>query len=89
MEFLLSSSSTTTIHIHIIIPSELYSMGEMLAAATPFLLVIFLQFAQAGMSIIGKYALNMGMDQHVFIVYRHIFASAAIAPFALLLERLD
>ncbi|MDK0841592.1 EamA family transporter, partial [Clostridium perfringens] len=38
-------------------------------------------------SIIAKFALDKGMNQHVFVVYRHIVATLVIAPFALAFER--
>ena len=53
----------------------------------PFLGVISVQFGYAGLSIIGKFALNKGMSQHVFIVYRYAIATAVIAPFAFVLDR--
>ncbi|OWM70076.1 hypothetical protein CDL15_Pgr025926 [Punica granatum] len=59
----------------------------MLTRVKPFLGVIFMQFGYAGMSIIAKFALDKGMNQHVFVVYRHIVATLVIAPFALAFER--
>ncbi|XP_060675807.1 WAT1-related protein At2g39510 [Ziziphus jujuba] len=41
-----------------------------------------------GFSIISKFALNQGMSQHVLVVYRHVIATAVIAPFAIFLDRL-
>lgn len=49
--------------------------------------MISLQFGFAGMNIITKVSLNRGMSHYVLVVYRHAFATAAIAPFALVLER--
>lgn len=49
--------------------------------------MISLQFGYAGMNIITKVSLNRGMSHYVLVVYRHAFATAAIAPFALVLER--
>lgn len=46
-----------------------------------------LQFGYAGMNIITKVSLNRGMSHYVLVVYRHAFATAAIAPFAFFLER--
>ncbi|KAL6988085.1 hypothetical protein U1Q18_013830 [Sarracenia purpurea var. burkii] len=39
------------------------------------------------MNIITKVSLNRGMSHYVLVVYRHAFATAVIAPFALVLER--
>lgn len=49
--------------------------------------MISLQFGYAGMNIITKVSLNRGMSHYVLVVYRHAFATAAIAPFAIILER--
>lgn len=49
--------------------------------------MISLQFGYAGMNIITKVSLNRGMSHYVLVVYRHAFATAVIAPFALILER--
>ncbi|XP_065851645.1 WAT1-related protein At2g37460-like [Euphorbia lathyris] len=53
----------------------------------PFIAVIFMQIGLAGMDILSKAALNRGMSNYVLVVYRHIFATLVIAPFALLLDR--
>ncbi|KZV26065.1 hypothetical protein F511_13943 [Dorcoceras hygrometricum] len=55
--------------------------------AKPFLAVIFLQAVLAGMDIITKAALNKGMSNYVFVVYRHVLATVVIAPFAVVLDR--
>ncbi|KZV26064.1 hypothetical protein F511_13942 [Dorcoceras hygrometricum] len=57
--------------------------------ARPFLAVIFLQAVLAGMNIITKAALNKGMSNYVFVVYRHVLATVVIAPFAVVLDRLE
>ncbi|TKY49763.1 WAT1-related protein [Spatholobus suberectus] len=49
--------------------------------------MIALQFGYAGMNIITKVSLNRGMSHYVLVVYRHAFATAAIAPFAFIFER--
>lgn len=49
--------------------------------------MICLQFGYAGMNIITKVSLNRGMSHYVLVVYRHAFATAAIAPFAIFLEK--
>ncbi|XP_055808685.1 WAT1-related protein At5g07050-like [Solanum dulcamara] len=53
----------------------------------PYIAMISLQFGYAGMNIITKVSLNRGMSHYVLVVYRHAFATAIIAPFALILER--
>ncbi|CAL1387260.1 unnamed protein product [Linum trigynum] len=55
--------------------------------AKPYLGVILMQFCSAGSSIISKLALNQGMSQNVFVVYRYAIATAAIAPFAFFVDR--
>lgn len=53
----------------------------------PYIAIISLQFGYAGMNIITKVSLNRGMSHYVLVVYRHAFATAVIAPFAIILER--
>lgn len=55
----------------------------------PYIAIISLQFGYAGMNIITKVSLDRGMSHYVLVVYRHAFATVAIAPFALILERWD
>ncbi|XP_058761663.1 WAT1-related protein At5g07050-like [Vicia villosa] len=52
-----------------------------------YIAMICLQFGYAGMNIITKVSLNQGMSHYVLVVYRHAFATASIAPFALMFER--
>ncbi|KAL0453249.1 UNVERIFIED_CONTAM: WAT1-related protein [Sesamum latifolium] len=61
--------------------------GSSFEKAKPYIAMICLQFGYAGMNIITKVSLNRGMSHYVLVVYRHAFATAAIAPFALILER--
>lgn len=61
--------------------------GRFLEKAKPYIAMICLQFGYAGMNIITKVSLNRGMSHYVLVVYRHAFATAVIAPFAILLER--
>lgn len=53
----------------------------------PHLSQIIVQVAFAGMLIIAKIVLIHGMNPFVFVTYRQIVATFAIAPFAYLLER--
>ncbi|KAL3536365.1 hypothetical protein ACH5RR_004826 [Cinchona calisaya] len=62
-------------------------MSKLFNVAKPFAAVIFLQFGLAGMDILSKVALNEGMSNYVFVVYRHAIATAVIAPFAILLDK--
>lgn len=55
--------------------------------AKPYIAMTSLQFGYAGMNVITKVSLNRGMSHYVLVVYRHAFATAAIGPLALLLER--
>ncbi|GLT93425.1 hypothetical protein SLE2022_112190 [Rubroshorea leprosula] len=61
--------------------------GNFLESSKPYFAMISLQFGYAGMNILSKKSLNGGMSHFVLVVYRHAFATAAIAPFALILER--
>ncbi|KAL6530586.1 hypothetical protein OROMI_028475 [Orobanche minor] len=62
-------------------------LGRFIENAKPYIAMICLQFGYAGMNIITKVSLNRGMSHYVLVVYRHAFATAVIAPFALVLER--
>ncbi|KAH9621038.1 hypothetical protein KSS87_000278 [Heliosperma pusillum] len=53
----------------------------------PYIAMICLQFGYAGMNIVTKVSLNGGMSHYVLVVYRHAFATAVMAPFALIFER--
>lgn len=55
----------------------------------PYFAMILLQFGYAGMNIITKLSLNGGMSHYVLVVYRHAFATIAIAPFAIIFEWKD
>ncbi|XP_047306348.1 WAT1-related protein At2g37460-like [Impatiens glandulifera] len=55
--------------------------------AKPFLAVIFIQFGYAGMDLLTKVALNEGMSNYVFVVYRHAIATFLFAPFAFFKEK--
>ncbi|KAL2481510.1 WAT1-related protein [Abeliophyllum distichum] len=62
-------------------------MQVLFRRAKPFLAVVFLQVGLAGMDIVSKAALNEGMSNYVFVVYRHAVAFLVIAPFALILDK--
>ncbi|KAL5994706.1 hypothetical protein ACLOJK_024759 [Asimina triloba] len=61
--------------------------SNFLQRCKPYIAMISLQFGYAGMNIITKVSLNRGMSHYVLVVYRHAFATAVIAPFAIFLER--
>lgn len=61
--------------------------GNFFEKAKPYIAMICLQFGYAGMNIITKVSLNRGMSHYVLVVYRHAFATAVIAPFAIIFER--
>lgn len=61
--------------------------NSLLEKSKPYIAMICLQFGYAGMNIVTKVSLNGGMSHYVLVVYRNAFATAVIAPFALLLER--
>ncbi|GFP83809.1 wat1-related protein at5g07050 [Phtheirospermum japonicum] len=61
--------------------------GNFVEKAKPYIAMVCLQFGYGGMNIITKVSLNRGTSHYVLVVYRHAFATAVIAPFALLLER--
>ncbi|KQK05627.1 WAT1-related protein At5g07050-like [Brachypodium distachyon] len=63
------------------------SRESFLEKASPYIAMITLRFGYAGLSIISKLSLNSGMSHYVLVVYRHAFATLAMAPFALILER--
>ncbi|KVH99961.1 WAT1-related protein At2g37460-like [Cynara cardunculus var. scolymus] len=63
------------------------AMSEIFRKGKPFLAVIFLQFGLAGMDVISKVALNQGMSNYVFVVYRHVVATIVMTPFAIVLDK--
>jgi hypothetical protein len=48
----------------------------------PYVAMLFIQFIYAGMALLSKAAISKGMSPYVFVVYRQIFASLALSPFA-------
>ncbi|KAL8159255.1 hypothetical protein V2J09_000792 [Rumex salicifolius] len=61
--------------------------GSMITKLKPYLAIISLQFGYAGMYIITMVCLKKGMNHFVLSVYRHVAATIAIGPFALIFER--
>lgn len=63
------------------------AFGDFFQRCKPYIAMISLQFGYAGMNIISKVSLTRGFSHYVLVVYRHAFATAVIAPFAIVLER--
>jgi len=55
--------------------------------AKPFAAVVLIQFGYAVMDVISKDALNKGMSNYVFVVYRHAVAFLVMAPLAWFFEK--
>uniref|UniRef100_A0A0D9VLH9 WAT1-related protein n=1 Tax=Leersia perrieri TaxID=77586 RepID=A0A0D9VLH9_9ORYZ len=53
----------------------------------PYLAMILLQVGFAGMYVVAVASLKRGMSHFVLVVYRNLFATAVMAPFALYFER--
>lgn len=49
--------------------------------------MIFVQLAYAGMALFSKAAVAKGMNAYVFVAYRQVFATIALAPFAFFIDR--
>lgn len=60
---------------------------KMSESAKPYFAMVCLQFGYAGMNLVTKVVLDGGMNHFVLVAYRNAFATAAIAPFALLSKR--
>lgn len=56
------------------------------AGLVPFLLMVLVQLAYAGMNITSKLAIESGMNPLILVAYRQLFAFVSIAPFAYWLE---
>ena len=67
--------------------TKMEKLSNFLETSKPYFAMISLQFGYAGMNIITKVSLNRGMSHYVLVVYRHAFATAIIAPFAIFFER--
>lgn len=73
--------------LEIIVKMGSKSLCEMLVQAKAYLAIISLQFGYSGMYIVTAVCLKHGMNHFILSVYRHIFATIAILPFALIFER--
>ncbi|KAI3460495.1 hypothetical protein Pfo_017158 [Paulownia fortunei] len=64
-----------------------FSCVKILEKKKPYLAMIFVQSAYAGMALFSKAAIAKGMNPFVFVSYRQAFATIALVPFALFLDR--
>ncbi|KAA8537896.1 hypothetical protein F0562_027524 [Nyssa sinensis] len=53
----------------------------------PYIAMFFIQCIYAGMALFSKAAIAKGMNPYVFVAYRQAFATVALSPFALFVER--
>ncbi|XP_027090542.1 WAT1-related protein At1g43650-like [Coffea arabica] len=53
----------------------------------PYFVMFFVHIVYAGMALFSKAAISKGMNPYVFVAYRQGFATIALAPFAILLDR--
>ncbi|KAL0714591.1 hypothetical protein Bca4012_021570 [Brassica carinata] len=60
---------------------------KMSESAKPYFAMVCLQFGYVGMNLVTKVVLDRGMSHFVLVAYRNAFATAALAPFALLSDR--
>ena len=56
-------------------------------ACAPYAAMLLVQFAYGGSNILMKIALEKGLNQIVFVVYRHVIAVILLGPFAYVIER--
>ena len=52
-----------------------------------YLVMILVQLAYGGSSVLVKLSLEEGLKPVVFVVYRHVMAMFLLAPFAYFLEK--
>ncbi|XP_051131270.1 WAT1-related protein At2g37460-like [Andrographis paniculata] len=62
-------------------------LSKLFGKLKPFLAMVFLQAGFAVMDIISKAAMNQGMSNFVFVVYRHVSATIITAPIAFVAEK--
>ncbi|XP_057431623.1 WAT1-related protein At1g68170-like [Lotus japonicus] len=63
------------------------NIGNVVQGLKPTLVMVGVQIAMAGVNVLLKLAVNDGMNLTVVTAYRFVFATAFIAPLALILER--
>ncbi|XP_057773703.1 WAT1-related protein At1g43650-like isoform X2 [Salvia miltiorrhiza] len=64
-----------------------FNMVKILEKKKAYIVMILVQLAYAGMSLFSKTSINKGMNPFVFVAYRQAFATLALLPFALFLDR--
>lgn len=62
-------------------------MCNVVQGLKPVLLMVMVQIAFTGLNLFYKIAVNDGMSLRVAVAYRFVFATAFIAPLALIVER--
>lgn len=60
---------------------------EAMEVHKPYIAMLFVQCVYSGMALFSKAAISQGMNPPVFVFYRQAFATVAMAPLAILLER--
>ncbi|PKI69481.1 hypothetical protein CRG98_010114 [Punica granatum] len=58
-----------------------------MGAAYPYVAMVLVQLCYSSSNMLLKVALERGLNQFVFVAYRHISASLLLCPFAYVLER--
>ncbi|CAJ1968362.1 unnamed protein product [Sphenostylis stenocarpa] len=66
---------------------ENHQRQNWLQNAKPFAAVISMQFGYAAMDVLSKAAMNKGMSNYVFVVYRHAVAFFVMTPLAWFFEK--
>ncbi|KAK2981158.1 hypothetical protein RJ640_013480 [Escallonia rubra] len=61
----------------------------MKTTCTGYAAMVLVQFAYGGSNILMKIALEKGLDQLVFVVYRHLIAMLLLGPLAYVVERME
>lgn len=57
------------------------------AAAAPYVAMLLVQLTYGCSNILTKIALDRGLNQFVFLAYRHLLGALLLGPFAYALER--
>ncbi|KAF3320627.1 WAT1-related protein [Carex littledalei] len=63
------------------------AVGKVFNEIKPFISMILLQVGFAGMYVVAVASMKKGMNHFILVVYRNIFATLFMAPFALYFER--
>ncbi|KAL0543553.1 hypothetical protein IC582_018651 [Cucumis melo] len=57
-----------------------------MVAKKPYVVAIFIQIIEAGMSLLSKAAFATGMNTYIFLFYRQVAGSLILVPLTLLLK---